>query len=167
VKFQLYEIELSGKKTKIYSPMMEGDSVTLFEKFLEENNISYPSEVTNLYDRLEIIGHETGLWEEAFDTNSGKFGTNICTLKDLPGRFVRLFFIEFGMTCIVLGGGGEKPKHVIKRQEVPKLNEEVEILEKISICLQKALKNGKIEIDDEGYINDLSDSDLIFNIDDL
>ena len=146
---------------------MEGDSVTLFEKFLEENNSAYPGEVTNLYDRLEIVGHETGLWEEAFDTNSGKFGANICTFKDLPGRFLRLFFIEFGMTCIVIGSGGEKPKSVIKRQQVPKLNDEVELLEKISICLQKALKNGRIEIDDVGYINDLHDLDLNFKMDDL
>ncbi|MDP4129233.1 MAG: hypothetical protein Q8939_03650 [Bacteroidota bacterium] len=165
MKFQLFEIEgLSGEKTKIYSPMMEGGSVTLFEKFLEENNPAYPDEVTNLYDRLEIIGNETGLWDAAFDSRSGRYGTNICTLKDLPDRFLRLFFIEFGNTCIVLGSGGEKPKHVKARQEVPKLNDEVELLERISLILQKALKEGRFTIEDDGFIVDNEDLDLIFNI---
>jgi hypothetical protein len=146
--------------------MIEGDSITLLEKFIDENNTDHPGEVTNLYDRLDIIGNETGLWEEAFDTGSAKFGTNICTFKDLPGRFLRLFFIEFGNACIVVGSGGVKPKHVIKRQEVSKLNDEIDILEKISWCLQKAIKNERIEIDEEGYINDLKNLDLIFNSED-
>jgi hypothetical protein len=165
VKFQLYEIDdLSGIKTKIYSPMLGGEGITLFEKFIDENNIQFPDEVTNLYDRLEIIGHDTGLWLESFDTNSGRFEANICTFKDLPGRFLRLFFTEFGVKCIVLGSGGLKPKSAIKRQEIPKLNSEVELLERISMTLQKALKNGRIEIDDEGYIVDLQNGDLIFNL---
>ncbi len=72
MKFRLYEIELSGEKTKIYSPMLEGDSITLFEKFLIENDSKYPFETLDIIDRLEIAGHETGILTESFDTNSSK-----------------------------------------------------------------------------------------------
>lgn len=66
----------------------------------------------------------------------------------------------------MLGSGGEKPKHVKARQEVPKLNDEVELLERISLILQKALKEGRFNIEDDGFIVDNEDLDLIFNIDD-
>ena len=145
--------------------MMEGDSETLFEKFLAENNETYPDEVTDIFDRMEIAGNETGILFESFDSTSSRVVEDICTFKDIPGRFLRLFFICYGGSCIVLGSGGEKKKHYIKRQEVQKLNDEMELLEGISLTLQEAKKRGSFKIDEEGYIN--GNVDLIFNYDDI
>lgn len=145
--------------------MLEGDSITLFEKFLIENDSKYPFETLDIIDRLEIAGHETGILTESFDTNSSKLREDICTFKDQPGRFLRLFFIFYHRTCIILGGGGEKQKHFVKRQEVQKLNEEMELLEEISLTLQNAQKKGKFEVDDEGYISGIEG--LIFNSEEL
>ena len=49
-------IELSGNKASIYSVIIENEQKTLFEIFLEENIISFKSEIENILKRLEIIG---------------------------------------------------------------------------------------------------------------
>ncbi len=53
-------IELSGNKASIYSVIIENEQKTLFEIFLEENIISFKSEIENILKRLEIIGKKTG-----------------------------------------------------------------------------------------------------------
>ena len=130
---------MSGIKAKLYSPMLHGDDVTLYERFILENKTLHLNEVSNIDERLEIVCKETGLFQESFDTKSGKFGENLCTLKDKPNRKLRLYFIEFGLSTIVLGGGGFKPPSARSRQEVKKLDDENTLIGLISTTLQRAI----------------------------
>jgi hypothetical protein len=161
VKFRLIEMDISGDKTKIYSPELIGETKTLYERFVEENVDNHEKEVLNLDTRLEIIGHETGLFEESFDSKAGKFGENLCTLKDKPKRKLRLFFIEYLLkNAMIVGGGGEKPASARATQDIPKLDSENRLLGEISLTIQAAEKAGVFEINDDGTIYP---SDFIFD----
>lgn len=49
MKFELVKIDqLSGKKAGIYTILMDGETLTLFEKFLHENQDSFKSEMTDI-----------------------------------------------------------------------------------------------------------------------
>lgn len=162
--FELYEMEgLSGEKIKIFSPLIEGETDTLYEKFVRENQLDYKKEVENLDTRLEIVGKEVGLYDEFFKTGAGKFGQNICSFRDRPGSKLRLFFIEYGNILIILGGGGVKPKSVRTTQGVPKLQTEVNLLGLIADTLRKAEKKGHFGIDEDGCI--FSTTNYAYNTD--
>lgn len=60
-------IELSGNKASIYSVIIENEQKTLFEIFLEENIISFKSEIENILKRLEIIGKKN--WGKSLKRN--------------------------------------------------------------------------------------------------
>lgn len=157
----MIELDLSGEKTKIYSPEILGEIKTLYEKFIEENSVVHEKEVLNLDTRLEMIGYETGLFEESFDMGAGQFSENLCTLKDRPKRKLRLFFIEYMLRkAIILGGGGEKPSTARATQDVPKLIQENRLLGLISRTIQKAEKYGDFEINEAGLLEPL---DFIFD----
>lgn len=153
MKFTLYEESASGEKTKIYSPIIEGEELTLYEKFVDENVGRHKKEVENIDDRLLAIGNDCGLFGEFFDTKAGKFGENLCTLKDRPRSKLRLYFIEYGNSAIILGSGGEKPKSVKATQDVKKLDDENRLIGLVSRTLQKAEKRGHFSVNDDGSIN--------------
>jgi hypothetical protein len=154
VKFQLFELdEYSGEKAKIFSPQIETDTITLYEKFISENEVEFEDELVNLDQRLKVVGNDTGLFEESFDTKAGKFGENLCTFKDKPRRKLRLFFIEFGLATIILGGGGHKPPTAKATQDVEKLHTENRLLGLISITLQRAAGHGYFTVDENGMIH--------------
>jgi hypothetical protein len=163
LKFRLVEMEeLSGNETRIYSVEVDGAPLTLFEQFIIDNDNSYTREIDDLYTRLETIGKDCGLFEEFFESAKGKFLENICAFKDRPKSWLRLYFIEYGnrhpppdengVPAIILGGGGPKPKNAKTSQEVPLLDDQLQLLGKISNILQKAAKKGQFKIEDDGSI---------------
>lgn len=166
VKFELVIERASGEKTKIYSPIILdwGEDITLYERFVQENKVKYKKEIHNIDDRLNLIGKEVGLEEEFFETKAGKFGQNLCKLKDRPGQKLRLYFIFYGYSAIILGGGGFKPKDKRTHQEVAKLDEENTLIGEISDTLQLAEKAGHFGIDENGYM--WSTTDFIYDTND-
>lgn len=165
MKFELVILDnLSGDKTTILSPILEGQKLTLYELFVEANRNRYRAELVDIDERLENIGKVTGLMDEFFKTGSGKFGQNICTFKDHPRSLLRLYFIEFGNAAIILGGGGHKPKSVRTSQEVPQLAAELEILGLIAETLKKAEEKGHFGIDEDGNL--FSTTNYTYNTDD-
>jgi hypothetical protein len=152
VKFELVIDGNSGEKTKIYSPIILdwGEDKSLYERFVEENMDEFKNEVDNLDTRLNTIGNECGLFEEYFDSKAGKYGQNLCKLKDRPKAKLRLYFIFYSYRAIILGGGGVKPKETRTHQEVQKLNDENSLLGLISETLQLAEKAGDFQIDENG-----------------
>ncbi len=164
MKFTLYELEHSGDKAKIFSPMIDGENETLYEQFIAENIKRNRKELANIDERLYTIGHKCGLFEESFYTKSGKFGENLCTLKDIPKRKLRLFFTEFGLCTIILGGGGYKAATIRATQDDPVLNAKNRQIGEISITLQKAQKAGDFTVNPNGTIE--STTNFTYNSDD-
>jgi hypothetical protein len=56
----------SGSEAKVYSIIPEGENVTLFEKFVDENKVVYKEEIKDILKRLKQIGHATGARESFF-----------------------------------------------------------------------------------------------------
>ena len=56
MNYELVKISrLSGDKASIYSILLEGENITLFDRFWEENKISSLSELKNIFEHLKQI----------------------------------------------------------------------------------------------------------------
>ena len=70
MNFSIVELEqLSGDKTKIYSVVMQGDDITLFDKFIRENRLTNRKEIRFILNRLQEIGYTTGARDIYFKHN--------------------------------------------------------------------------------------------------
>jgi CRISPR/Cas system CSM-associated protein Csm5 (group 7 of RAMP superfamily) len=131
VNYEIVEMEsYSGSEAKVYSIIPEGEEETLFEKFVDENLVSYKEEIKDILKRLKQIGHKTGARESFFKHEGDnefvrKYGKYVWALYDDEERKLRLYCIRFANVAIILGGGGYKDKSVIKWQDDEKLSEEV------------------------------------------
>lgn len=131
MNYEIVEMEpYSGSEAKVYSIIPEGEEQTLFEKFVDENLVSYKDEIKDILKRLKQIGHTTGARESFFKHEGDtefvkKYGKWVWALYDDDEKKLRLYCIRFANVAIILGGGGYKDKSVIKWQEDEKLSEEV------------------------------------------
>lgn len=125
--------------------MLEGENETLFEKFVIENIEEYGDEIDQIQEYLISINEEVGARGNFFTEAEGR---NICTLHDLPGKKLRLYFICYGTTIVILGGGGPKPKDIITLQQSPKLKKENYLLRDIEKLIRERIDFDEIEIDD-------------------
>lgn len=145
MKYKLVKMkQLSGNKASIYSIYIGDEQKTLFERFIEENKISFISELKDILSRLKTIANIEGAREQYFKINEGKPGDLVCALYDRPKSNLRLYCIRFGSSLIILGGGGNKPKTTRALQENPKLKSENEILLKLSEELLKRQRTREI-----------------------
>ena len=161
MKYKLVKLnKLSGIKASVYSVYLEDERKTLFDLFLEENKISFKSELKDIVSRLRVIGHKTGARENFFKLNEGNPGDGVCALYDRPGSNLRLYCIRYGTLIIIVGGGGYKPKSIRKFQQDQKLTEENYFLRELS----KAIKT-KMDDDEIVFSSDSMDfeGDLTFN----
>ena len=125
MNYEIVELEpYSGNEAKIYSIIREGESDTLFDKFIDEYKHEFRTEVKDILKRIYQIGHTTGARSSFFKLHEGKYGDCVCALFDIPGKNLRLYCIRFGMVAVILGGGGEKAEGVIAWQDDEKLSEE-------------------------------------------
>lgn len=139
MEFELVKIKgLSGKKASIYTVVQNGAKKSLFDNFLEENLITFKSEISEILRRLNTIANKTGALEGFFKPNEGKPGDGICALYDQPASKLRLYCIRFGHELIILGGGGPKPKPIRALQEDEKLKSENYQLREIAKKILKA-----------------------------
>ena len=77
----------SGSEAKVYSIIPEGEEETLFEKFVDENLVSYKEEIKDILKRLKQIGHKTGARESFFKHEGDnefvrKYGKYVWALYD-------------------------------------------------------------------------------------
>ena len=143
MKFEIVELdEFSGRKAGVYSIWIEETESTLFDKFVEENERLFQSELGSITDRLELIGNITGAREQFFKHNEGTLGDGLCALYDSPDRKLRLYCIHYGATCIILGGGGMKNVRALQDDE--KLKTENYLLRYISKKITEALRNKEL-----------------------
>ena len=86
----------TGRKTTIYSLLIEDEGITLFERFIKENWQSHLEELQDIRLRLQNIGKKYGAREQFFKINEGKGGDLLCALYDLPEKKLRLYCIRVG-----------------------------------------------------------------------
>lgn len=133
MKFELVKLtDLSGKRATIYSVVVDDAEQTLFDKFVSENDHDFSKEIDDIFDKLEVIAHKTGVVEAFLTKPEGNWGQDVWALFDQPEKRLRLYFIRLGRVAIILGGGGPKPKHIVALQEDPKLKAENYLLRTIS-----------------------------------
>ena len=149
MKCKLVKIpEFTGNKTTVYTVLMEDEEKTLFDSFVEENKISYSSEIKDIVSRLITIGNKTGAREQFFKTKEGALGDGVCALFDLPSYKLRLYCIRYGTQIVILGGGG--PKNVQKLQQSKKLKDESYFLRDLSKVITEKLKDKDLKFVDYG-----------------
>jgi len=133
--------QYSGSKTSIYSVYIEGEKKTLYDKFLEDNILNFKDELKDISGRLLTIGKVTGARENFFKINEGAPGDGVCALYDDPDTNLRLYCIRYGMSLLILGGGGYKPKTIRALQEDAKLEDENNIIKVLSKEITQRMKD--------------------------
>jgi hypothetical protein len=164
MRIQLVKIkQLSGNQASIYSVIYENEETSLFEKFLNENIISFKSELDSILLRLKMIGTQTGAREQFFKMDEGNPGDGVCALYDDPSKKLRLYCVRYGTTLVIVGSGGHKPKTIRALQQDPKLKKENMIMRKISNLIKEKQDEGIISFSQDFYdFNgnfDLNDTD--------
>ncbi len=133
---------LSGNEASIYSIWLDDYQKTSYDRFLEENKNSFKSELSDINNRLYVIGNKTGAREAFFKLEEGNPGDGVCALYDSPQKKLRLYCIRYGALILIVGGGGEK--NVKKLQENKKLKDENYFLRRISAEIAQRIKNKEI-----------------------
>lgn len=148
--FKIVELEdFNCAAGHIYSVSIDESETTIFEMFLQENYDKYRNELEEIAHKLNIMAGITGFTDTFFKMNEGKPGDGICAVTDLKGK-LRLYCIRFGNILLILGGGGRKTTRTY--QEGPKLYSEIQLLQKVSEALSKAIKEKDIRIESDGSL---------------
>lgn len=151
MNYEIVELEeFSGNKATIYSIVLNGDEVTLFDHFVNENIDKYKSELKFIAGRLQVIGNTTGARDKFFKHNEGKPGDGVCALYDEPDSNLRLYCIRYGNVAIILGGGGPKPSEIIAWQQDGKLKSGAEKMIQVSKDIIERLQSGDLEWSKDG-----------------
>ncbi len=142
MKYKIVKIEkLSGTEASIYTLLQDGETKTLFDSFLSENNNLFKSEIIDIVKRLRAIGQKTGAREQFFKLNEGNPGDGVSALYDRRNAILRLYCIRYANIAIILGSGGEKPKSIKSFQDSPKLKKENYLLRRASKEILERIKN--------------------------
>ncbi len=150
MKYEIVEMQpFSGNEAKVYSIIPEGETETLFDRFINEYKGGFKNEIKNILKTLYQIGHTTGAKSSFFKQHEGKFGDFVCALFDVPEKNLRLYCIRFGMVAIILGGGGEKAAGVIAWQDDEKLNKEATQMIEIAKDIFKRMDEGDLYWSDD------------------
>jgi hypothetical protein len=152
MRIQLVKInQLSGKQASIYSVIYNDDQITLFDIFLNENLISFKSELSTILLRLKVIGKKTGARETFFKIEEGDLGDGVCALYDDPKKNLRLYCIRYGASLIIIGSGGPKAKTIRALQQDSKLKKENLIMREISKLIKEKMEDKTISFTDDYY----------------
>ena len=149
MKYKIVKLtKFSGNEATIYSIYIFDKKKTLFELFLEENKILYKSELISIFNRLKVIGHETGARENFFKIHEGELGDGLSALFDRPDKKLRLYCIRYGSLILIAGGGGPKKSQTFQEDE--KLKQENFFLRKVVKDIKNKMEFGDIEISKDG-----------------
>lgn len=149
MNFTIEELaNLSSKKAKIYTIRIGNNENTLFEDFLEKNIDNFPSEISNILDRLKVIG-ERGAFDSFFKLNEGKVGDGLAALYEVPTKKFRLYLIKYSESYIILGSGGVKNVRTWQEDEI--LNAENKKLQFISKRITERMKEGELTWSDKDF----------------
>lgn len=149
MKFELVNIdEFSGEMAQIYSVIFEGDDMTLMDHFFEDN-AQYKEELTEMAKKLISMGNDTGCRIQFFKENEGAIGDGVVAFWY---KRMRMYCLRIGSACIILGDGGYKPPEISAYQEDALLNSKAQQMRKIAACINKAIIEKDIRIENDGAI---------------
>lgn len=158
VKYRIVKLpKLSGNRASVYTVFLEDEGRTLFERFISENKGDHTEEIEDIIGRIRTMSNKLGAREQFFKLKEGAPGDLVCALYDVPEKKLRLYCIRYGSCCIVLGGGGTKPKDVRAWQEDDKLASENKLIQTVSNDIFERIQDGEIEWSADGM-------DLIGNL---
>lgn len=132
---------LSGDQATFYSVKLDGEDITLFDKYLIEYQKTYHEEVGKISRNIRAMANNTGARENFFKLKEGVPGDGVCALYDDPEKNLRLYCIRYGTVAVILGSGGEKPKDIRALQESPKLTLENQLVRDISAAISQAMRD--------------------------
>ncbi len=145
--FEIVEVEeLSSDNGHLYSVILDNGDNTLLDEFFETNR-GRRNELNDLLERLMAMKNKTGFRRDFFTHNEGSPGDGIAVLKS---GSMRLYCIYFDKSTIIVGGGGIKKVRVWQSDD--KLSEVVQLLEKISRRINRAIKEREIVLCDDGTL---------------
>lgn len=148
MNFEIVELEeFSGKKATVYAIAEIGESLTLFDKFLDEN-AGYEEELKDILVTIDLIGRKKGVADYLIKEKEGSPGDGIIALYDNPDKNLRVYAIQFGAGILILGGGGFKDKSIQAWQEDPQLSQEVNRLKEISRKINQRIIDWEIQFSD-------------------
>ncbi len=141
MKFELVKLaRLSGRKTTIYSAILEDGEQTLFDNFLVENSKEHLVELQYIRSQIQTISHSTGAIETFFTKYEGlKVGEEVYALYR---KNLRLYCFRLGKSIVLLGGGGWK--EVAKWQDDDKLTQEVNYVRHIAKKIDERIRDRDI-----------------------
>lgn len=152
MKFKLRKLkQFCGVESSFYTVV--DDEGSLFGKFLDENVKKNEPELLNIIGRIKSMGNTNAATENFFklDESSDPADEKIVAFYDRPEARLRLYCIRFSDKLTILGGGGPKPKGIIRRwQDSKKLTKEVETVMLISKLIDAKLKSGDLGISNDG-----------------
>lgn len=136
MKFEIVHMEdLSGEAAKIYSVVLEGDSVSMLEHFIKDNS-SHGNEIREMIAKLYLMGHKFGCKSHYFKDKEGNPGDGMVALR--YGQ-MRLYCLRFDNTCIFVGGGGYKPPGIAAYEDDEVLNSVAGQMKRICASINKAI----------------------------
>lgn len=152
MKYEIVKLEeLSGNGATIYSILTEGSDQTLLEKFIEDHQSTYKTEVDEILSKLLNIGTKYGAREQWFKLKEGKPGDHVVALYDNPDKKLRVYGIRQGSCLLIMGDGGPKPKNITALQEDDKLTETNEFMRQVSNDIYEKMRDKEIRFSEDGY----------------
>lgn len=149
--FRITEIEeLSGQEAHIYSVTLTGEENTLLEQFFDENS-AYEAELNAILEKLQVMAEDTGCLRQYFKHYEGRAGDGVAVLK--AGQ-LRLYCLYFDRTAVFFGSGGYKSPEIHAYQEDPELNKKAEQMKSIAECINRAIRDRDIVIEEDGSITE-------------
>ena len=151
MKFDIVNIEeFSGEKAQIYSVMYEGDDMTLMDHFFEDNDNEHHSELEEMASKLQVMGNNTGCRANFFKAYEGAPGDGVVALRC---NQMRLYCLRYDNTCIFIGSGGYKPPGKDAYQDYAPLNLKAEETKKIAACINRAIMEKDLKVNDDGTLD--------------
>lgn len=148
MKFEIKELEeLSGKKARIYSVIIDGEEDTLLEQFFNGNK-NHADELQTMLSKIKTMADDTGCRRQFFAEGEGAWADGVVALK--AGK-LRLYGIYFNNTVVLFGSGGWK--NVRAYQDDPELNAKAQQVREIAKRMNKAIREREILIGGDGEID--------------
>lgn len=150
MKFKLKRLNFSGQKAAFYTVVIDGSSIA-FKNFLDENMDNFQPELSRMLVKLNLMANKHGALDEFFKLNeSSDDDEKVVAYYDDPEKHLRVYCVRMSEQLVVLGGGGQKKKGIIKWQHDRKLRKEAELIMSVSKLIDSRIENGHLGISADG-----------------
>ena len=154
MEYEILELEgFSGRRARIYSVILKGEEIPLFEKFVQNYLEKYPNEIDIVLAKVEEMGNFLGAREHFFEEEAdfqfqSKFGKGYFLRISQKGiGTIRVYCLRLAIDALILFDGGIKPSDRRTWQSVPELQVVVERALRLSKCILGQLSARTLKLD--------------------